>query len=583
MKKCATACVAFFFLSFHAAAQTYFECDFSDGIPAGCTLIDNDLNEPSADMKNAGFSVGTPWIVATPKGETNSAACSTSWYASAAQSDDWLITPPLTISGEGSLISWRAMASDKKYRDGYAVYVSTSAGTTVDDFDTANPLFSVEAEEAQWTSHSISLDAYRGQTITIAFVNNSYNKSRLFIDDIYAGVKSNIFFRSTLEKLTNRAGDIPVSLNVYTLGSETISSFDVTLEYDQQSYAEHFDTTVVLGTDTRITLQQPLRVSNLQSLPYTISITDGQTRYALSDTLTSYQRKILGEEVTGTWCSWCVRGIVALAALKQEAADRFIGIATHSGDVMANDYVTQLSKVRSWSGIPTAVMNRQSTCDPSNMGSTANELLEMDEPYTALFVSATPNDDATQVAVRVETHFAADNPQANYRLAFSVIENNVHHAGDTQYSQNNAAYSGGGAGEMGGYEDLPTLISSDDMWFQEVARGYLGDFNGIEGSIPAQVVKNEPVVYEQTFNLPDGIDDINECELVAILLDAADGHVLNAESVALGTPAAVTLRTTADAAPATIFTPSGTPIPALQRGLNIVRLANGTVRKVVRK
>lgn len=184
MKKCAIACSAIFFLSFHASAQTYLHCDFSRGIPDGFTLIDNDALEPSAAMRKEGFAVGTPWIAQSPKGEDNPAACSTSWYAEKGTSDDWMITPPFTVSSAGSVLTWRAMASDKRNRDGYAVYVSTSASTAVDGFDRSAPLFSVGEEENAWTKHSVSLDGYVGKTITVAFVNNSTDKSRLYIDDI---------------------------------------------------------------------------------------------------------------------------------------------------------------------------------------------------------------------------------------------------------------------------------------------------------------------------------------------------------------------------------------------------------------
>lgn len=132
----------------HATAQTYLECDFNEGIPSNFTLIDNDGLSPSVSMERLGFAVGTPWIAATPKDASDMAAASTSWYASAGQSDDWMITPAVAIADDGAILRWRAMASDKTHRDGYAVYISESAGTTVADFDTSAPLFTVAEEEA---------------------------------------------------------------------------------------------------------------------------------------------------------------------------------------------------------------------------------------------------------------------------------------------------------------------------------------------------------------------------------------------------------------------------------------------------
>lgn len=71
-----------------ATAQTYLECDFSQGIPDDFVLIDNDALTPSKDMQNIGFAIGTPWLVTKAKGDSNSVACSTSWYNPAGQADD---------------------------------------------------------------------------------------------------------------------------------------------------------------------------------------------------------------------------------------------------------------------------------------------------------------------------------------------------------------------------------------------------------------------------------------------------------------------------------------------------------------
>ena len=147
MTRSAIAC-AFFFLSFHATAQTYLSCDFENEIPAEFTLHDYDRNEPSASGKKFGFAVGIPWIqVATNKAATAHAACSTLWYANAGTSDDWMITPAITLSGSNPVLTWKAMASDAKHADGYAVYVSETAGKDKADFNVATPLFSVAKED----------------------------------------------------------------------------------------------------------------------------------------------------------------------------------------------------------------------------------------------------------------------------------------------------------------------------------------------------------------------------------------------------------------------------------------------------
>ncbi|MDE6696434.1 MAG: choice-of-anchor J domain-containing protein, partial [Muribaculaceae bacterium] len=167
------------------AIRTQIQESFSEGLPRDFIFVDNDQNTPSSPMKRLGFDVDVPWICFWIEDEENYVACSTSWYKPAGKSHDWMILSPILVE-QGATLQWRAMASDSKNRDGYAVYVS-SDGSEIQKFDIENPLFAVDEEETEWTTHNIDLSAFVGKEISIAFVNNSDNKSRLFIDDIYAG------------------------------------------------------------------------------------------------------------------------------------------------------------------------------------------------------------------------------------------------------------------------------------------------------------------------------------------------------------------------------------------------------------
>ena len=148
MKRFAIACSALFILSFHATAQTYLNCDFEDGMPSTFTLIDNDGNTPSDDATKKGFAVGTPWLVARPPGEKSNVATATSWHSPTGTSDDWMITPAFTVSDDNVRLSWRARSSMKstKYHEDYSVYVSTTGGTAVADFDKSKTLATVKTE-----------------------------------------------------------------------------------------------------------------------------------------------------------------------------------------------------------------------------------------------------------------------------------------------------------------------------------------------------------------------------------------------------------------------------------------------------
>ncbi|MGE5861548.1 MAG: choice-of-anchor J domain-containing protein [Ignavibacteria bacterium] len=137
--------------------------------PAGSVSYVNDAWERREDFAN---------------NVTDSAAFSTSWYSPIGASDDWMISPPITI-GENARLTWNAVTYDASYRDGYEVRISTTT-QTVSGCLANPPLFSIAEENSVWTGRSINLDSagYSNQTIYLAWRNISSDKFLLLIDDI---------------------------------------------------------------------------------------------------------------------------------------------------------------------------------------------------------------------------------------------------------------------------------------------------------------------------------------------------------------------------------------------------------------
>lgn len=519
-----------------AAQDAYLDVNFDNGIPASFTQIDNDGNEPSASMKAVGFAVGTGWIGCTMDSDGgNRVACSTSWYSPAGTSDDWLITPAFTVQSADDILRWRAMAHDKRHRDGYAVYV-TEGGAAVADFDTSQPLFSVAGEEAEWTSHSVSLAAYVGKTVRVAFVNNSTDMARLYLDDIFAGRPSSVYMTVGLPEIIDRAGSVTVTGDAYTENAEPVKGFTVTFEYDGQTLSQTFDDELTAGQRVPFTITEPLAVSNNTRLGYKATVSHGGTSYSTEGTLTALARKNLVEEGTGTWCGWCIRGIVAMANLAETQADRTVGVAVHNGDVMTDAaYDSRLTSRCPQSGFPKMMVNRnpQLAGDPQYAERFCRQADAMTYPYSGLGVDASYDGGANMVNVTTQVFFPIDADTMSYRLGYVLIENNVH-SDDDAYAQNNS-YEGGGSGAMGGYENKPSPVPASDMWYQEVARGFFGDFDGIAGSVPSTVKAMEPCAHNYSFTLPASVMKVNNAEVVALLIDR-NNLVVNAEKCALGTP-----------------------------------------------
>ena len=59
-------------------------------------------------------------------------------------------------------------------------------------------------------------------------------------------------------------------------------------------------------------------------------------------------------------------------------------------------------------------------------------------------------------------------------------------------------------------------------------------YNGIEGSIPADVEADKTLTYKTTLDMPSTIQNADNCDLVVLVIDAATGRIENGVKVALG-------------------------------------------------
>lgn len=169
-------------------AQVVFEEKFTGGMPGTWSVFDVDGNTPAT---NVNF-IDTAWTVLAGLNTTfpDTAAWSTSWYAPAGASNDWMITPAITLPPDDALLTFRAVAPDQNYPDGYEVRVFTVA-PNAGNLTTSTVIYTNPGESDTWTNRSISLAAYTGQTIYIAFRNNANDKFLLGVDDVKVAVPTN--------------------------------------------------------------------------------------------------------------------------------------------------------------------------------------------------------------------------------------------------------------------------------------------------------------------------------------------------------------------------------------------------------
>lgn len=187
-------------------------CDFEDGVPEGWHNLDLDglMLHPKL-WSNSGYTYLGPgttdqlkcaWGL-TNDSYTGNCVMSGSWFSSSnyARADDWLVTPNISISDDGALVSWMAKSAAETSSEDYEVRVILS-----DDFeallaDYENEIVSatmfssnlvkksvvissVKMEKDIWTKREELLTQYKGEDIRIVWRNNTQSRFAVILDNI---------------------------------------------------------------------------------------------------------------------------------------------------------------------------------------------------------------------------------------------------------------------------------------------------------------------------------------------------------------------------------------------------------------
>ena len=233
-----TLFIAFSLLS--NAQPIYFE-DFNSGIPSGMTLTDVDGMTPASTVITTTGSFAAATIL------NEDCAGSVSWFNPLGTADDWMVTPAISLpnTSNGINLEFDAIVFESAYPDGVEIYVSTT-GTSPSDF-TGTALYSStpttpgpittpipgNGENDTWTTRSISLTPYVGQTIYIAFRNNSNDMHVLGIDNVTVSelLDDNAeLVSSEIDAII--AGNRTVDITIKNIGATNITSLNIDWDFN---------------------------------------------------------------------------------------------------------------------------------------------------------------------------------------------------------------------------------------------------------------------------------------------------------------------------------------------------------------
>ncbi len=239
-------------------------------------------------------------------------------------------------------------------------------------------------------------------------------------------------------------------------------------------------------------------------------------------------KRVLVEEATGTWCTWCPRGHVFMDSMARTYPDHFVGIAVHGGTTNNADPM-QLIPYNNWirafpgfTGWPSAVVDRKIVIDPSAL---ENALFDYVIESTPVILENGASYDSTSRVLKttIKGQFLED-LNGDYRFNMILVEDRVR--GNTSaYNQVNA-YAGGANGPMGGFELLPNPVPFSRMVYNDVARYLFDGPAGQEGYLPNEIFSNSVHIKEYVYTIPPNFRYEN-LKLVGVLYGPG-GEVVNA-------------------------------------------------------
>ncbi len=306
------------------------------------------------------------------------------------------------------------------------------------------------------------------------------------------------------------------------------------------------------GAEYEYTFTQTLDLPDVSeyTLEVTIDSVNGEVDAVLSNNSATKDlavvsfvpdRAVVVEESTGTWCTWCPRGFVAMEYL--EKFDNFIGIAVHGAvnDPSSgfHDPMTVTPYIDGLDGFtgglyPYMIMDRELIdVMPNDLAgmSTLDPLFERQEAQVSpatVDIKVSMQEGSRDIAVEVTSEFVVP-VSGDFRFNAVVVEDSVTGTGDG-YAQINA-YAGGNAGPMNGWENLPNPVPASDMVYDKVARAPLGGWAGATNSIPANNSRGDIVSHTFNYSVPVGYN-IDNLKFVGMLIDQSSGFILNAKQTA---------------------------------------------------
>lgn len=399
-----------------------------------------------------------------------------------------------------------------------------------------------------------------------------------------------------------------VAIDVTNYSETPLSSIDYTITSDGETSAEqHADiatpitfnktgkVNIIVAGDAAV--GEKAKTLNITKVNGNANAAAGKatnfTVYTLPELV---ERKVVVEEFTGTGCGWCPRGLIGMDNLRNTFGDRFVGIGIHQYNSSDAMYITPSSYANiSFSGAPSCRINRGDEIDPyyGSVSDIRDDFAAaMAVPALAkINVSGTIDEELKKVNAKAQVEALLDNSE--YTLEFIVIGDGLKGSGSswnqanyyTQYSASQLPEDLAIFGTGGKYG-----TSTITGWsFNDVAlvSSYVSGSNKAPKLGVLSAGEQKEAEYTLTMptktSLKTAVKDA-ELYIVAMLVDKQK-HIVNAAKAAItvADPSGIENVNVAESEQTAHYTLDGRRVQTMQKGINIIRMANGKTIKMVQK
>lgn len=599
--------------------RVMFADDFNDYTASlrAWLLYDGDHRTPTNNMQAWSFNAqSTPWIFSARDDEasTDAFAASHSQYSPAGTSDDWMITPQLSIPYDGkAVLEFDAQSYDPNRHDALTLriyedrkvlsYLNDDLMQTIRSrsvlLDSIMLTAGAEKEltAGEWTHYSYDLSPWAGKDIYVAFVNQNTSQSAVFVDNVI--VQREVLFslgfsnrdRVVAMPQIGIAGQFTLLTEVPGDGSTSLTLRD---GQGHELSKVTWNDIPTKGQPRPFSFASPLPLEVGAEVPYFIDVQVGNQLEQFCGTIQNLAfqpvKRVVLEEMTGSTCINCPLGIVSVEHCEEAFGDRFIpiGIHTYTGDNLGAglfDYTDFL-------GLPGAPMARINRLPDvySPMYRLGDEFYYRDVEGEPLWYDVVSRelDRLTIAELDLRASLSAADERIVYTadLRYALTANNQQLSllivlledGLVSFQQN--GFSSATSVNLGEWCNggLNAKYTVYPYTHDHVARAVVGQtFGGTIGLFPSSLeggVTYSASVYSAC---PAAIKDINRLSAVAMLIDSQTGEVINATKVAVTVDEGEGIQIVgADATDEVIYDLQGRRIQSLQPGFNVV---NG--RKVI--